>query len=170
MCIVLCISFPSLVVLGPHPCSHLHVTVHDKTNHIIALITTRWEGLNAWKRNVSNENKEKSRVSKGHCCIELKKKVSGDFFVIEQLPYLSNCNGSVSWLAIYIATYMAEFFVPYLCKYSVLETIKQVTLVSICIEKWKLPIITFNEYYMYIVHPISVQHNNMVGLSWMVTY
>ena len=58
--------------------------------------------LNAQMRalvNGLNEKKDKSIVSKAGFCTKSKKEVSGNFFC-EQLPCLSNCNMSISQLAV----------------------------------------------------------------------
>ena len=70
--------------------------------------------------NVFNENKEKPRVSKAHYCTNSKKEVSGDLFV-------SSCHTCLTAMGkFHKRGYMAEFFMPYLHKYSVLEAKKHI--------------------------------------------
>ena len=86
--------------------SILYVTVHNKTNHIQFCTVTAFR--HSWLLFAFVERS----VWLSFC---------------EQLQYLCNCNWSChDWLC----SYTAEIDKPYLCKYDVLEAIKQIVLLS----------------------------------------
>ena len=66
------------------------------------------------------------------------------------LPYLPNCsygNSFISWMV--SVSYTADFFKPYLGKYSILEATKQIFVLPLSIhtKNWKLIIITMANYF-----------------------
>ena len=92
---------------------------------------TRWEGL-MWTAliripkvtRIQSKTKIqcKSRVFNARCCTKLKKEVSDDLFVSSCRACLIAAGPCHGWLC----SYMAELFMPYLCRYSVLEATKQI--------------------------------------------
>ena len=102
--------------------------------------------VNAWMRaamNVSNENKEKSGVSKARYFTKSKKEVCGDIFVSSCRTCLPG-NGSVSRLTMQLHVFLCRGMI----------------LLSICVENWKRPIITLGDNF-WLLSQISV-HCDMV--------
>ena len=123
--------------------------------------------LNAQKKAALNVPKVHRSVSKSRC-IKSKKEVSGDLFVSSCHTCLSATSLCYNWLC----SCVAKYFMPYICKYNILEATKQIFVYrndsSVYVKRWKSLVITQSDYLD--SHLRLSSSAVWLVLSWTVTY